>query len=117
MYDPNEETRAIPYISEHEDAFPRLPDYNQLDEDVTMLSPGRKPRRQRRGCFRNCFVIGLLLMGLIIFGAIVSTGTVIYTRFSTELQEGIAKLDQADEREFFETTRINDRNGELLWEI
>ncbi len=117
MYDPNEETRAIPYIPEHEDAFPRLPDYNQLDEDLTQKSPGKKPRRKRRGCFRNCFVVGLLIMGLVIFGAIISTATVVYTRFSSELNEGIAKLDSADEREFFETTRINDRNGELLWEI
>ena len=117
MYDPNEETRAIPYIQEHEDAFPRLPDYNQLDEDLTMRSPGKKPRRQRRGCFRNCFVIGLLLTALILFGAIISAGTVVYVRFSNDLQEGIAKLDTAEDRELFETTRINDRNGELLWEI
>ncbi|MEM8859385.1 MAG: transglycosylase domain-containing protein [Chloroflexota bacterium] len=116
MYDPNEETRAMPYIQEHEDAFPRLPDYNQLDADLTMQTP-EPPRRRRRGCFRGCFVIGLMGLALTMFGAIVATGTVIYTQFSEQLQVGIDKLENADERETFETTRINDRNGELLWEI
>ncbi|MFK7801393.1 MAG: transglycosylase domain-containing protein [Anaerolineae bacterium] len=119
MYDPNEETQAIPHVREHQDAFPRLPDYNQLDADVTRRSPQAPPpaRRQRRGCFRNCFVLSLMGLAIAIFAGIVSTGTVIYVRFSNDLEEGIAKLDNIDERETFETTRIMDRNGELLWEI
>ncbi|MFT7586613.1 MAG: membrane peptidoglycan carboxypeptidase, partial [Cellvibrionaceae bacterium] len=109
IYDPNEETQE----------FQRVPDYSQLDADNTKRSrksPEKQPRK-RRGCFRNCFVLSLLGLMFLIFGGAIVTGTIVYIRFSSDLNEGIAKLDNVNEREFFETTRIMDRNGELLWEI
>jgi penicillin-binding protein 1C len=42
---------------------------------------------------------------------------VIYTGLSAEIEDGIAALDSVGSRETFETTRIKDRNGQLLWEI
>lgn len=76
------------------------------------------PRRLGcRGCLGRAFIAALLLMALIVFTGIVVAATLIYTELSREIESGIAKLDAARERETFETTRIFDRNGELLWEI
>ena len=96
----------------HEDALPT--------RKVNPLPPtpeaGAPPRR-RRGCLRGCFVWGILLVAVVIFSGVLITSTVIYTRFQAELDDGRVRLENIDNRETFETTRILDRNGELLWEI
>ncbi len=77
-----------------------------------------KPRRRGcRGCLGRAFIGSLLLLALAVFTGVVVTGTLIYASFSREIEDGIAKLDIAQERETFETTVIYDRNGEVLWEI
>ena len=79
-----------------------------------------KERRGRRGCggcLSKVFMGSLLLMALVIFTFAIVAGTLVYVRLSGEIEEGIAALDAARERETFETTRILDRDGELLWEI
>lgn len=77
-------------------------------------------QRRRGGCFgcfgRLMFGTILLLAGLIFTGAVV-TATLVYSQLATEIEEGIARLDAARERETFETTVITDRNGQVLWEI
>jgi penicillin-binding protein 1C len=69
------------------------------------------------GCLGRAFLLGLLLLAILVFGGAVAAGTYVYATFSAEIDEGIATLEQARDRETFETTRILDRNGELLWEI
>ena len=78
-----------------------------------------KPQNKRRGCgcFLRTLLIGLVLAGLLGVGGVLVAGTWLYSNFSREIEDGIAKLDTADSRETFETTKIYDRNGELLWEI
>ncbi len=78
------------------------------------------PARRRRGCFGclgRALLAGILLLAMLIFGGVVVAGTLIYSNLSQEIEEGIAKLDAARDRETFETTQIFDRNGELLWEF
>jgi penicillin-binding protein 1C len=79
--------------------------------------------RQRRsragcgGCLSKVFLGSILLMALLVFGAVTVAATLVYVQLSGQIDEGIAALDQARDRETFETTRIVDRNGQLLWEI
>ncbi|MDX1686855.1 MAG: transglycosylase domain-containing protein [Candidatus Promineifilaceae bacterium] len=78
----------------------------------------KRPRRRGcRGCLSRVFLGSLLLLALAIFAFAIAAGTLVYVRLSADIEEGIAALDAARERETFETTRILDRNGELLWEI
>ncbi len=85
-----------------------------------MQNPVVQPKARRRGCnscLGRAFIGGLLLLSLFVCGGITIAGTLIYANFSSEIEDGIAKLETADSRETFETTQILDRNGELLWEI
>jgi membrane peptidoglycan carboxypeptidase len=50
-------------------------------------------------------------------GVIVAGGAVVYSGLSADIEDGIAALDTAQSRETFETTRIMDREGKLLWEV
>ena len=59
----------------------------------TSIAPGRRAHRRRRGRHLD------------------------YADWSAELDEGIAALATARDRETFQTTRIYDRHGALLWEI
>jgi penicillin-binding protein 1C len=59
----------------------------------------------------------LLLLTLIVLLGTSIVGIFIYSGLSSEIEDGIAALDSARDRQSFETTRITDRNGELLWEI
>lgn len=81
----------------------------------------RVPERQRGcrgcGCLSTFFLGSVLLLAMIIFAGLAITGIVIYTGLSAEIEDGIAALDSLGNRETFETTRIEDRNGQLLWEI
>ena len=85
--------------------------------DFVYEAPGKSGRRRGCGCLGRLFLGGLLLMALFIFTGIVIASTLIYSELSAEIEEGIVALDSARSRETFETTRIFDRNGQLLWEI
>lgn len=63
------------------------------------------------------FLGSLLLLALLVFSGALIAGTLVYSSLSGEIEEGIAKLDSARDRETFETTQIFDRHGELLWQI
>jgi len=87
------------------------------DPPTEPISPPPPRRRGCGGCLSRAFLGVLILAGLAIFAAIVVTGTLIYVQLSAEIEEGITVLENARERETFETTRITDRDGEVLWEI
>ena len=79
-----------------------------------------QPPRKKRGCLGcigRLFFTTLLLVAIIVFASTAVVSILVYSNLSREIEDGIAKLDSAYERETFETTRILDRNGNLLWEI
>ncbi len=79
-----------------------------------------QPPRKKRGCLGcigRLFFTTLLLVAIIVFAGTAIISALVYSNLSREIEDGIAKLDSAYERETFETTRILDRNGNLLWEI
>ena len=77
--------------------------------------------RKRRGCFGGCFSRFLLLtifgIALLVFAGIGVASVLIYSNLADDIEEGIAALNAARDRETFESARITDRNGELLWEF
>ncbi len=75
-----------------------------------------QPRRGC-GCLGRLFLGGILLLALLVFGGIAIAGMVVYSGLSADIEDGIVALDTAQSRDTFETTRILDRNGRLLWEI
>lgn len=79
--------------------------------------PSAPPRRGCFGCLGRAMVISILLVAILVFAGVGLVSALLYTDLTTEIEDGIAKLDQVDERETFETTLIYDRNGEVLWEI
>ncbi|HID50818.1 MAG TPA: hypothetical protein EYP41_02120, partial [Anaerolineae bacterium] len=91
------------------------------DETTRPYIPQPPPPPPRRkwgcGCLGRLFIGGILLLALFIFGGVLIASTLIYSNLSGDIEEGIAKLDTARDRDTFETTRIFDRNGELLWEV
>ncbi|MFO7679060.1 MAG: transglycosylase domain-containing protein [Chloroflexota bacterium] len=94
--------------------------YDNQSGPIIYQQPPTAPQKQKRGCcgcFSMALVGGVVLLTLLIFGGITAAGTLIYANFSREIEAGVAKLDTARERETFETTRIFDRNGVLLWEF
>ena len=81
------------------------------------LPPAPPPRRRGCGCFARLFLLSFLLFLLLGVGGASAAGAVLYSQLAGEIEDGIAQLDNAGQRESFETTRIFDRNGHLLWEI
>ena len=77
------------------------------------------PARQKRGC--GCIggaILGVIALVLIVVvGGAAAAGGLVYANWSREIESGVASLETARDRETFETTRITDRNGEVLWEI
>ena len=74
-------------------------------------------RRGCGGCLGRAFVGILIIVTFMVFAGVVIISGVIYVNWTQELEVGIARLNEARTRETFETTRILDRNGEVLWEI
>jgi len=86
-------------------------------EPVYYPVPQKRQGRRGCGCLSTLFLGGVILIALIVFAGVAITGLVIYSDLSTEIEEGISALDTARDRETFETSRIFDRDGQLLWEI
>ncbi|MCL4869450.1 MAG: transglycosylase domain-containing protein [Anaerolineae bacterium] len=89
--------------------------YSDDIETIGLKRRGRAP--QRRGCFGRLFWLTFFTLFLLLMGTLLVSGTLVYARYEAELQDSIAALDAARDRETFQTTRIYDRNGQLLWEI
>ena len=79
--------------------------------------PQQTNGRRGCGCLSRIFLGGILLLAFLVFGGVTVAGTLIYSSLSGEIENGITALDAARDRESFESTRIMDRNGYLLWEI
>ena len=92
------------------------PDFSPAEAE-TIRYKRTKPAPKRRGCLGRFFWLTLFSVFLLVFGGLLVSGTLVYARYESELQDSITALDAARERETFQTTRIYDRNGELLWEI
>lgn len=73
---------------------------------------GEKPRRRLPGVLK--LFLALATVGLVL--VVVAAGAVagVYTHYAQQLEGELARLD---ERTFFETTKIYDRNGYELYEI
>ena len=95
--------------------------YDEYPPQPVVYRVQRPPERRGRagcgGCLSKMFLGSILLMALLVFGSVTVAATLVYVQLSGQIDEGIAALDQARDRETFETTRIMDRNGQLLWEI
>lgn len=108
----NRETRTQQFVQ---------PQHSDRREQYTlpgMPAPAPKqPSRRGCGCFTQLFMLVLLVLAMLVFAGIGGASALIYTDLNNEIEAGVAKLESARERETFETTRILDRNGEVLWEI
>ena len=63
-------------------------------------------------------IIAVSLMALTaILGVVAITGLIIYRSLVVEVAEDMEKLETLEGVEDFETTRIYDRNGTLLYEV
>jgi penicillin-binding protein 1C len=76
-----------------------------------------KPQRRGCGCMAGILLAALFLILLTGIGAAAAAGSFVYSNWSREMETGIERLETVGEREVFETSRILDRNGRLLWEI
>jgi penicillin-binding protein 1C len=74
-------------------------------------------KRGCSGCLTGVLFGGLLLLGITVMVAVVGVTMLVYVDWSREIETEIGALDNARERETFETSVILDRNGSLLWEI
>ncbi len=91
---------------------------NQVNEHQSVeYVPAQPPARRGCGCFGTALVGSLLLIAVLVFVGISAVGLVVYGSWSRQIEEGITALDNARDRETFETTVIMDRDGEELWEI
>ena len=104
-----DQTRVIQYTPPPSAPPPPAPQYYAPP-------PAPRPKNRVWGCFRGCLVI--FILGMCAFtGGGTAVGYYFYTQFTAELESHVARLENIEERETFETTRIVDRNGQLLWEI
>ncbi len=83
-----------------------------------MQPPPLQPQRRRGcSCLSRLFLLALFVLILVGFALAGGGAALVYARLNAEIEEGVVALDQVRDREVFETTRIYDRDGELLWEI
>ncbi|MCB0018897.1 MAG: transglycosylase domain-containing protein, partial [Anaerolineales bacterium] len=89
----------------------------ELDSPITQEQRRPRTNRRKRGCVGR---LALLLVLLLLAGGLTVSavaGTWVYADWSAELDDEITALASARDRETFQTTRIYDRHGVLLWEI
>jgi 1A family penicillin-binding protein len=82
-------------------------------------TPPRPPRKPRKGC-RGFFRVGVIVVGgivALVAGAATAFGVTLYRSLSVEIEEDLANLRSMQGVETFETTRITDRDGEVLYEV
>lgn len=102
---------------QNEKTRPLRPPQAYQPEPHYYQTPARQPRRSCLGCMSKLFLAGILLLAFAVFTGVLVAGTLVYASLSSDIEEGIERLDAARDRETFETTQIFDRNGVLLWEI
>jgi 1A family penicillin-binding protein len=93
-------------------------DRNNWEQPVE-YRPAALPQQRRGcgGCAGGALLGGFFLLALLIVGVVTAVSSVLYTNWSREIETEIVALDNVRERETFETSKIFDREGRLLWEI
>ncbi len=80
--------------------------------------PATVPQRKGcSGCLSWALISGLLLLVLVVIAAGAGASALVYAGWSRQIEAEIVTLDNARQRETFETSQILDRDGNLLWEI
>ena len=91
---------------------------NRYQQPVSHQPAAVPPQRRGcGGCFSWALISAVLLMILVAVAALAGTGALVYAGWSREIEAETATLDNARDRDTFETSQILDRNGNLLWEI
>ncbi|NDJ52399.1 MAG: PBP1A family penicillin-binding protein [Chloroflexi bacterium] len=106
-------------------AYPQPPPYYSpadypANEDLTGWQRfGRSVRRATIGCWRTVRTVSVMgLMGfVVVFGTAFIVLLVIYNSLREELREDLLALQALEGVQDFETTRIYDRHGTLLFEV
>lgn len=75
------------------------------------------PRAKKRGCVGRILLLVGVVLGLLLLAVGGIAGTLLYNQLTHEIEQGIQTLETARNRQTFETTRIFDRHGQLLWEF
>lgn len=77
------------------------------------------PIRRPGGCLRllrwGCLAAALALVLVALIGGVAAA--LAYSSLSAELEDGLARLKEYDQSQSFQTTKIYDRHGVLLYEI
>jgi len=107
--------------------YAQQPTYQPPPPPVQRQAQPARPRRERRRRARRKVGIGTIItrlliltfVGLLVLGIIGSTGSAIYyAQVTAPSFRGINTIEDLQERSLgFETTRIRDRNGEVLYEL
>lgn len=86
-----------------------------------MLLQRRLARLQRGrsslGGLVSVFLLVVAVLPVAVLLALVLGGGILYASLAGELESGLSAIDKIGTREFFQTTRIRDRNGIVLREI
>ena len=92
---------------------------NRSFQQPVSHQPAMVPQKRRGcgGCLGGAIFGGLLLLAIAVMAAVVAVTTLVYADWSREIETEIQTLDNARDRETFETSEILDRHGNLLWEI
>ncbi len=91
---------------------------NQFQQPAVRHQPAQIPQRRGcGGCLNGALIGGLLLLAVVVLAALVGAGALVYADWSRQIENEILTLDQARQRETFETSQILDRDGNVLWEI
>ena len=73
--------------------------------------------RSSLGGLASVFLLVVAVLPAAALLALVIGGGILYASLAGELESGLAAVDKIESREFFQTTRIRDRNGVVLREI
>lgn len=80
--------------------------------------PAIVPQRKGcSGCLSGALIGGILLLVLVVIVAGAGASAMVYAGWSRQIEAELVTLDNARQRETFETSQILDRDGNLLWEI
>ncbi len=79
--------------------------------------PRAQPKRRRRGCLSSGCLLTFGAAVIVFVGLTLIVGLVVVSALSARLEESLARLENIDERQVFQTTTIYDRNGSELYQI
>jgi len=91
---------------------------NRIEHPVE-YRPAALPQQRKGcgGCMSGALLGGFFLLALLVVAVAAAFSAVVYSNWSREIETQITALDNVRDRETFETSKIFDREGRLLWEI